>query len=235
MASRKARREFELLNDVEALAYALVAPSPPARTLREGAPALDGARIVVALGTGLGLAQVIGRGRSAIVQATEAGHATAAPPDVTFLAPFETHMRRKGRLAVENVLSGPGLINLRASFASLEGDERAFDHLSTTRDIIAGARADANSSEARATDAFARLLGSFCGDCALAYAAHGGVYLAGSFINAMSDLITTKAFTDAYEKKGLMSDFVAPIPVRLLTAEEPVLQGLLAYASRSSR
>ncbi len=226
---------FQLLNDVEALAHLLTDPAPKARALRAGIAEAGGAQIVIAPGTGLGVALHVPRKHDPFIQATEAGHMTAACPQTEFLPLFETLMRRKGRLAAENLLSGPGLVTIRAALAHLAGDKRAFEQAMTTRQIIDAARADPRGLDARAAFAFATLLGSFCGDCALSFYARGGVFLAGSLMNAMSDFIATPAFVTAFEEKGLMSDFVAPIPVALLTSEEPVLAGLLAYASRPSR
>jgi glucokinase len=225
---------FHLLNDIEALAHVLKAPSPSALVLRSGVAEVGGPQAVIAPGTGLGAAFV--RRRSGeFIQATEAGHMTAAPPREDMLPLFQTLMKRKGRLAAENLLSGPGLVNIWSALAQQAGKAHAFEVPMTTQEIIEGARARPQSLEGRTVDIYAALLGSFAGDCALAYGARGGVYLAGSLLNAMSDLIATKPFLDGFEQKGPMSGFVAPIPVSLLTAKEPVLEGLLAYATRTSQ
>lgn len=222
---------FHLLNDVEALAYLLTDAATPARMIRKGEADADGAQVVIAPGTGLGAAFCIRDRDEFVIQATEAGHMTAAAASAELSPLLEILMRRNGRLAAEDLLSGPGLSNIRAGLAMLAGDMNAINDPIAAYEIVARARADRGCLDGCAVEAFATLLGSFCGDCALAYYARGGVFLAGSLLNAISDLIVTNSFFEAFVKKGRMSDFIAPIPIALLTDKEPVLAGLGAYAA----
>jgi glucokinase len=224
---------FQLLNDVEALAYLLTDAATPSRMIRRGEAGVGGAQVVIAPGTGLGVAFCARHRGQPVIHATEAGHTTAGMPDEELLPLFEILMRGHSRLAIENLLSGPGLVNIKKGLMELAGVRKPIDHSITPREIVAQARVNQSGVDGRAVETFMTLLGSFCGDCALAYYARGGVFLAGSLINAVSDLIATKSFFEAFEKKGRMSDFVAPIPIALLADKEPVLAGLGAYAKGS--
>lgn len=219
-----------LLNDVEALAYLLTDAATPSRMIRMGEADVGGAQVIIASGTGLGVAFCARHRGQPVIRATEAGHATAGTPGEELLPLLEILMREHGRLAFEDLLSGPGLVNIKKGLMEIASVRQPADHSMTPREIIAQARVNQSGVDRRAVETFVTLLGSFCGDCALAYYARGGVFLAGSVFNAVSDLIITTSFFEAFEKKGRMSDFVAPIPITLLTDKEPVLAGLGAYA-----
>lgn len=222
--------DIRMLNDVEALAYGLCDLSAAKiAPLRPGVSDAKAARVVIAPGTGLGAAVVIPGGDA--VMATEFGQVTAAPLAARHLAIFRVLMDRHGRLATELLLSGPGLAKIHAAIAAPDDDKGAFDAEAETAEILQRARSTPNGGEASAVAVFGELLGSFCGDAALAYKARGGVFLAGSLINALADLIDRDAFGAAFGNKGgVMAEFVAPIPVEILTDPEPVLSGLFAYA-----
>ena len=70
----------QLLNDVEALAYALDAlADDDLLTLQPGRPRPDGAMAVIAAGTGLGQAQLVRVGGRPLACPSEGGHADFAP------------------------------------------------------------------------------------------------------------------------------------------------------------
>ena len=123
-ASRVARAfglaRVNLLNDLEALAYALPAlVDSEVRVLQTGRPASKGSIAVIAAGTGLGEAVlhcVDGRYRAHAMEAGHADFAARSDRDVTVLRDLS---RRRGRASVEDVVSGPGLTNI---YRALHGD-----------------------------------------------------------------------------------------------------------------
>src|SRR5262245_9312831 len=102
-----------LLNDLEAMASSLdVLSSEELRPLQSGTPLANGAMAVIAAGTGLGQAflhQVNGAWQPV---PTEAGHADFAARTDRELELVRMLRDRFGRAEVEQVLSGPGLLNL---------------------------------------------------------------------------------------------------------------------------
>jgi glucokinase len=64
---------------------------------------------------------------------------------------------------------------------------------------------------------FCAILGSVCGDFALAYGAAGGVYLAGGVAPRLADALNGGGFRAAFEDKGRFAGYLAAIPTRLVT------------------
>ncbi|MEZ5829252.1 MAG: glucokinase [Hyphomicrobiales bacterium] len=81
---------------------------------------------------------------------------------------------------------------------------------------------------AEALDIFVTWLGRFAGDVALVLGARGGVYLGGGIAPKLVSRLAQGDFRDAFERKGRMTEFVAPIPVYVILAEYPALTGAAA-------
>src|ERR1051325_2451794 len=113
IAQRLATPRVALLNDLEAMAYSVaVLEGDELVTLQEGTRNATGNAAVIAAGTGLGQAYLHFIDGRLLPVASEAGHADfAARTDREFDL---VRMLRKsyGRAEVEQVLSGPGLLNL---------------------------------------------------------------------------------------------------------------------------
>lgn len=113
IAQRLATPHVALLNDLEAMAYSVAVLEGQERvTLQEGRRNPNGNAAVIAAGTGLGQAYLHFIEGRLLPVASEAGHADfAARTDREFEL---VRMLRKsyGRAEVEQVLSGPGLVNL---------------------------------------------------------------------------------------------------------------------------
>src|SRR5688500_15245525 len=113
VANRTGIKRTWILNDLEALAYAVPALHPDElATLHPGSKIEDGNAAVIAAGTGLGegfLHNVRGR---FVPLASEGGHG-----DFSARVPRELEMvgalaRIFGRVSAETVISGPGLVNI---------------------------------------------------------------------------------------------------------------------------
>lgn len=228
--------EFHYLNDVESLAYGLIdADKGQMTALRQGRGVNGDRRLVIAPGTGLGAAFVMPGRPGPIVVASEFGQVTLGQPEPALTPFFAAATKALGRLSIEMLVSGPGLQNIYATLSVMAGAPAAFEDAPSAIKIEQAARAGRDKVAIDALRVFSQLLGSVCGDGALAYKATGGVFLAGSLVNALKDILSTGEFGRAFAAKGPMSDFVRDIPVSILEDREPVLSGLLAYAARASR
>ncbi len=85
---------------------------------------------------------------------------------------------------------------------------------------------DATADEA--LDLFVAWLGRFAGDAALLLGARGGVYIGGGIAPKILPLLTAGAFREAFEAKGRMQAFLAPIPIYVILAEFAALKGAAA-------
>ena len=214
-----------LLNDFEALAMRVPAvTSEEILTLRAGDLESRSARLVLGPGTGLGVAGVVPvSGASWQALPGEGGHVSFAPSDDFEVDLLQFLQARYGRVSVERVLCGEGLVAIHQVLLSRSGvsDLCAITAAAVTSQALAGERL-ARESVLR----FLAALGSFAGDCALMYAARGGVYIGGGIVPRFVSLLEESAFLDRFNDKGRMSPWVSQIPVHLLTDERSALRGV---------
>jgi glucokinase len=206
-----------LVNDLAAVAAAL--PHFHAGDLEDldaCGDGLQGARLVLGLGTGIGAAVRLADG--ALLE-TEAGHvelAAVAPAQRGWL---EALPRR--RASAEELLAGPGLVRLHAQASGEAGVP-----VPTLID-----RARAGDRIALATfAAYADWLGRFAGDLVLAYGAWGGVYLIGGVATGLGELLDARAFRAGFTDKSRFAEELAQVPVRRVLHPQPALLGLAALA-----
>ena len=190
-----------LLNDVEALAWALPTLSPSEQvTVQSGAASPGGAAggggdkagtlAVIAAGTGLGYAALVrGAGQQRSL-ASEGGHADFSPVDEVEIELLRALQRRFGHVSVERVVSGPGLFRMyehlraRDPGAVTRWDEelrgRAAEAVGDPSAAVAGAALEGRSTLAE--QAVLRFLGCYgaeAGNWALRTFASGGLWLGG--------------------------------------------------------
>ena len=163
---------------------------------------------VVGAGTGFGVGAVArGIGGSAVI-ATEGGHISFAPVDEIEVDILRILTQRFGRVSIERLLSGPGLANLRAALAQIEGVR--LDPIAS-EDIVRAAD-DGDALSARALDRFCAIYGSVAGDIALVYGARGGVFLGGGIAPAIATRLQASAFRERFEAKGRFQAYLSAIP-----------------------
>lgn len=193
----------------------------------------SGTKLIVMPGTGLGIGMLIHDAKAGIHRPvpTEAGHADFSIRD-DMAAALAASMRKLTADPVitrEHVISGPGL---RAIYASLKNPS-APDLAAAPKAETFEARQDADPIARQTLDLFARLLGELCGNAAFNYLATGGIYLAGSIANSLSERLASSLFRDAFESTGPLGlrGLVRSIPVRLISFEETGLLGAATYAT----
>jgi glucokinase len=87
-----------------------------------------------------------------------------------------------------------------------------------------------------ALDVFVTWLGRFAGDAALLFSARGGVYLGGGIATPkIAHKLSSGAFRAAFEQKGRMIAYLAPIPVYVILAGFATLKGRCRSAWRPVR
>jgi len=203
-----------LVNDLAGIAAAL--PWLQGDALRAVGNARDpvpGHRLVVGIGTGFGVAALTADGT---LLETEAGHADLAAVTASErrwldqLAPL-------GRCAIEQVLSGPGLLRLHEVVAQKP--------LALHEDLkLAHARGEAGAL--RTLTAFSTWLGRSVGNLVLAHGAWGGVVLAGGVLERLGDAFDHAAFRQGFEDKTPFSADLAAVPVWRVHHPQPALLGL---------
>jgi glucokinase len=225
--------EARLINDfaAQALGAPLTAPSGLRLIGPETAGEENATLAVMGPGTGFGVAALARDGRAQMVLATEGGHAGFAPCDETEVEIWRWFSRRRPRVSIERVLSGPGLYELYCALAEIRGESA---HVHDQRQVQAAAEAG-DKLAAETIDRFCLILGSTVGDIALGLGARGGVYVTGGVAQGLVEQIAAGGFRHRFEAKGRFEGYMQAIPVWVilepytaLTGAASVLRGLEA-------
>jgi glucokinase len=206
--------DIALLNDFEALAYALEDVKDAGSLLLCGPDTYgDGPALVIGPGTGLGAAVRLSGSPEVRVLATEAGQMDFAPGTareravLAHLAPGDEYV------PYERILSGPGLLTLYSTLCALRGQA---PRLATPEAVTAAACAGSDADAVETVEMFCGVLGSFVGDLAMAFMSDGGVYLAGGVLPKVRELLKHSRFGQRFLNKGGMRKFLQRVPVRLI-------------------
>lgn len=226
----------QLVNDFEAAASGTEALAPgDSAILQQGEPLPSAARVVIGAGTGLGVAYMLPQGKRYRVIAGEGGHAGFAPANDEQLRLWQALHARFGRVSVEHVVSGPGLVHVYEFL-------RAASPESASQESNAGAGGAAAISIAalehgdrlacRALDLFIACYGAVAGDHALTATARGGVYIAGGIAPKILGRLAAGGFMAAFNAKGAHAPMNSRMPVRVVTTERLGLLGAALIAAR---
>lgn len=218
---------LEVVNDFVALAYGVPglgrSDLMPVGVWRGGASTcLAGPALVCGPGTGLGAALILPQtplmGEATgdfSVLPSEAGHmrfGAVMADEARLLAHL---VRDLGAVAVEHVLSGPGLERMHYILSG----ERFSSH------SIIKAATDGRRTERETCDLFLRVLGRVLGDLALAFEARGGVYIGGGIGRALAPLMAESPLRMAFEDHPPFAERLARVPMHVIMHATPGLLG----------
>jgi glucokinase len=238
-----------VLNDLEALAYGVtVLEEEELKTLQRGVKRKKGNAAVIAAGTGLGEAMLHNVHGRLVPGASEGGHADFAPRTPRQIDMLRELLRHFGRVSVETVLSGPGLVNVyqftHQAFAA--GAISVLDRISPGQ-LCAGVGTTSDPSElpaaiskaamerlcpqcVEALDIFVSVYGAESGNIALRSVATAGVYVGGGIAPKILPALESALFLDAFRSKEPMADYVAAIPVAVILNPDAGLLGAAVHA-----
>jgi len=221
-----------IVNDLAAAAHGLdCLPSRDFLTLQPGRASAGEPRVVLGVGTGLGVAYLIATKKGYEVIPGEGGHVGFSPGSVEQAEVFDGLRALHGRVEAELLCSGAGIANIYAILRKTRA--RAGDP--QPRDAAWIHRAASEQRDATAVktlDLFAECLGNVAGDHALAVLARGGVFLAGGVTAKIAPSFNSARFRSAFCAKGLFSSQLMKIPVRLVKNERLALIGAARLADR---
>ena len=207
--------QLAVVNDFEAVAYAaqFLTQADTLPVIETDATPAEGPVLVMGPGTGLGSAVLLPGHPRSTVMATEAGQISLAPGTPIEIEILRWLARDRAYVSFEDVLSGPGLLNLYRAVAALS-DSQAL--LSQPSEITQAALLGNDVFAVQALDIFCGLLGSFVGDLVLLYGARGGVFLAGGILPQIHAKLLDSTFAERFFNKGVMRAFLQQVPVRLM-------------------
>lgn len=231
-----------LLNDLEAVAYAVPALKPEdVYVLSAGKPVPDGNLAVLAPGTGLGEAYITLDHGQFVAHGCEGSHASFAPMNEQQIALLRYLWEVKGfeHVSHERVCSGglgiPNLYGFLRDTGHAPEPEWLRATLASCSDptpiILNGALDTENPSElCRATlDLFISILGAEAGNQALKVMATGGIYLGGGIPPRILSTLEEPAFLAALRHKGRFQTLLTDVPVKVILNAQAGLLGAAAY------
>ncbi|MEX1130273.1 MAG: glucokinase [Vicinamibacterales bacterium] len=244
-------KRIRILNDLEALAYGVTVLEPSELSvLQVGVPVPDGNAAVIAAGTGLGEAMLHNVDGRFIPAASEGGHADFAARTPTEMEMVTALGRIFGRVGVELVVSGPGLVNVyqftHDSFGAGPmitpnslAPARLCDGVGPSKDASElPARISRAAMERRCdrcVEAFEIFLGAYgaeAGNIALRSVATAGVYIGGGIAPRILPALESGPFMDAFRDKEPMAHLVATMPVSVILNPDAGLVGAAAHAQQ---
>ncbi len=222
LAQTTGARHAKLLNDYAGLAFALPhLTQDDTRTIGPVREGFGSVHAVMGAGTGFGASVLVGGEFGPYCLSTESGHVSFAPVN-DYESEIWHFLRKKyGRVTVEMLLSGPGLINLYQAISAIRG-EKAEDLTPAQITHLDGP--DATGSR-YTVEAFLDILASVCGDLALAHGAVSGMFIAGGVAPRLITHIDEIRFRARMEAKQPLHDMVAAIPSRIIIHPYAALLG----------
>jgi glucokinase len=226
-----------LLNDVEAMAYAVSAlAADELHTLQEGVFNADGNMCLLTAGTGLGQAILVRHQGRLLPCPSEGGHADFAARTPREVELLQYLTRAYGRTHTEHIVSGPGLVNLlrftsegRSPLLEKNGDpadDREIPAAITKRGLEGS---DPHCVEA--LHLFLDVFGAAAGNFALQSVATGGVFLGGGIPSKILDAFNLPIFLEAFLRKPPMEHMLKRTPIHVILNRRAGLLGAAVYAS----
>ncbi|GLP95846.1 glucokinase [Paraferrimonas sedimenticola] len=226
------RKQLELpalkvINDFVAYAYSIpLLPDSQLQTVKPGEAMTCSPRVVLGPGTGFGVASLVPMGNRWHAVPCEGGHISLAATNARQAALVEILARRYAHVSVETILCGRGLVNLYQAMATLLD---APTPLSTPAEITQAADSGKNPLARETLDEFCRWLGSVTADMVLVQGARGGAYLGGGILPRIAEFLQHSDFTRAFGQKGMMTEYLEPVPVSLALKSDTALMGAAAW------
>ncbi len=177
-------------------------------------------------GTGLGVGGLIVRDGKHYPLETEGGHVSFAPGTPTEIEVLQRLSNQFGRVSVERLICGPGLVNLHRALSEIAGVDPG---MLEPPDVTARA-ANGDAVSTSAIDMFCAVFGAVSGDLVLTLGAWDGVFLTGGMVPKLLAALQHSGFRQRFEHKGRFSSTMARIPTLAIMFPHPGLLGAAAIA-----
>ena len=224
LAARFGIGQVRLVNDFVAAANGIALLDPAdVFALQPGEPVARAPQVVLGAGTGLGVAFRIWQAGRYEVLAGEGGNSGFAPATPEQCELWRHIHARTGWVGVEQVVSGPGLLNVYEFLCARDAGSgslpaaRLQEGTDKAAAIVELALNANDPLAAKALDLFIEAYGAAAGDFALDVLAQGGVYVAGGIAPRIVSRLRLGGFLRAFRSKGRFAERLARIPVYVVT------------------
>jgi glucokinase len=233
IAGRLGTGRVQLLNDLEAMAMSVEAlGDDEVVVLQAGAAHAGGNAAVIAAGTGLGEACLPRIGGRLVPVPSEGGHADFAARTDREIELVKMLRERHGRVEIEQVLSGPGLLNLHR-FTHRGGECAMLEGASAADAPARVSQAGLSGRCQQCVEALRMFVGAYgaeAGNLALRGVATAGLYVGGGIAPKILPMLRGGLFMDAFLAKAPMHDLLSRVPVKVIVNPHAALLGAAVRA-----
>ena len=196
-------------------------------TIKAGIEQPDRLRLVIGPGTGLGVCGLIRSSGGWVPIPTQGGHSDLAANTSLEIEILTLLQKKFGHVAVERILSGPGIVNLYEALCEINGKDILFHSPSEITAAAINPNPDHLSKET--LHLFCQIFGSVTGSIALTTGSLGGIYITSDLIRNFLDFFISSDFVQNFENKGRMKYYMTDIPIYLSKKENMGLLGATHY------
>ncbi|MDH5761467.1 MAG: glucokinase [Nitrospinota bacterium] len=227
-----------LINDLAAMACAIPhLRGEEVAVIQKGQGDPQGTIGVLAAGTGLGQAFLVPEreGRWRVLE-TEGGQCDFAARTSLEISLREFLGQVFGRVCIEDVLSGPGLVRIFEFIKERDGITepdwltREFEQIAPAEVISRNGLSGKFPSCEEALQMFVSVYGAVAGNLALQIVARGGIWIGGGIAPEILPLLKSDLFLEAFRDKGKFSDFMAQIDIKVIMNKRAPLFGAGYFA-----
>ena len=179
--------------------------------VNKGNPQSDRVRLVIGPGTGLGTCGLTKASSGWKTLPAQGGHSDFAPNSELEIEILSILQKQFGHVAVERILSGPGIVNLYKALCQINARDIV---LKTPSEISSSAVSTNPDSMAMETLAlFCRIFGSVTGSIALTTGCLGGIYITSDLVRNFLDFFLKSDFLKSFKDKGRLDYYMRDIPI----------------------
>ena len=212
------------INDFSAQALATTTlKSNDVIVINNGAVQPERVRLVIGPGTGLGTCGLINLSNWWVPLPAQGGHSDFAPNSSLEIEIWTLLQKQFGHVAVERILSGPGIVNLYKALCQINGKEALFNSPSEITSAAIKVNPDSMSKET--LHLFCRIFGSVTGTIALSTGCLGGIYITSDLVRNFLDFFIDSDFLKSFEDKGRLKYYMTDIPIFISKKENMGLIG----------
>ena len=212
------------INDFSAQALATTTlKSNDVIVINKGAVQPERVRLVIGPGTGLGTCGLINSSNGWVPLPAQGGHSDFAPNSSLEIEIWTLLQKQFGHVAVERILSGPGIVNLYKALCQINEKEVLFNSPSEITSAAIKVNPDSMSKET--LHLFCQIFGSVTGTIALSTGCLGGIYITSDLVRNFLDFFIDSDFLKSFEDKGRLKYYMTDIPIFISKKENMGLIG----------
>ena len=228
VASELNNIQVSWINDFNAQALATTLLSDnDVITIKAGIEQPDRLRLAIGPGTGLGVCGLIRSSSGWVSVPTQGGHSDLSPNTPLEIEILTLLQKKFGHVAVERILSGPGIVNLYEALCQIYGKDILFHSPSEITAAAINPSPDPLSKET--LHLFCQIFGSVTGSMALTTGSLGGIYITSDLVRNFLDFFIESEFVESFENKGRMKYFMTDIPIYFSKKENMGLLGAVRH------